>query len=309
MNKEKDNPLSGDPLISVVIPVYNRAPLVAQAIASVLAQTYGHWELIVTDDGSDDDTVGVARSFTDPRIRVIELPHKGNIAAVRNAGVSSCSGALVSFLDSDDIWVPDKLDIQLSLLRKTGRRWTYGRFELMNDAGQAMPNKAGAFTPLSGWIAQDLLTSTASVNIGTLLLERNLFNDLGGFDTAPLLNCREDYDFALRLALAAEGAAAPDLLLRVREHRGRTTHAVNGHERTAYVYRHCAGMHQGKEWVRTARRLEAWHLAEAAVENMKNGRHRSAIRQLGRALCGGDRIRHLLSALYRGNFAERMRNR
>jgi glycosyltransferase involved in cell wall biosynthesis len=299
----------GGPLFTVVIPVYNRPKLVSKAIASVLAQTFEQWELVVVDDGSEDDTVTVVRNFGDPRVRVVELSHLGNIAAVRNAGVSAGSGAWICFLDSDDVWLPDKLEVQFLLLRKTGRRWTYGRFELMDDEGQSMPNKAGAYVPHSGWIARELLTSTASVNIGTLAIERTLFNELGGFDTTPLLNCREDYDFALRMALAAEGVAATELLLRVREHRGRTTHTVNGHEVTAYVYRHCAGLHPGREWVRTAGKLEAWHLTEAATEHIKKGQYRSGMRHLRRAIQKGDRFRHLLSALYRGIFAAPRRNR
>src|SRR5258708_7129899 len=141
-----------DRLVTVVIPTYNRLSLVRLAVASVMAQTYTDWELIVADDGSEDGTGEMIRSMADPRIRVLELPHTGNIAAVRNAGAGAGSGAWIAFLDSDDLWLPGKLEIQLSLLHQEGKRWSYGGFELMNPLGETIPNKAGNYSPQSGWI-------------------------------------------------------------------------------------------------------------------------------------------------------------
>jgi glycosyltransferase involved in cell wall biosynthesis len=295
-----DPAVSGHPLVTVVIPTYNRALLILEAIASVQAQTYDHWELIVADDGSEDGTVSLVRSLSDNRIRILELPHSGNIAAVRNAGVKAGSGAWIAFLDSDDLWLPKKLEIQLDRLGKQGKRWAYGGFELMNDAGLKIPCIAGTYTPYSGWITRELLTCEASVNIGTLLIDRTLFNTVGGFDTEPLLNYREDYDFELKLSLKAEGAALPELLMRVREHAGRVTHSADkGNELTAYVYEYFIKTHPGKDLERIARRQRAYHLTEAAVRSMKCGRHLRAIRQWGLALKGGDRWRHVLSAVIR----------
>jgi glycosyltransferase involved in cell wall biosynthesis len=297
---------SEPPLITVVIPTYNRSMHVMEAIASVLAQTYDRWELIVADDGSHDDTVQKIRSKTDPRIRVLTLSHCGNVAAVRNAGVAAGSGAWIAFLDSDDVWVPGKLEIQVNLLRQTGKHWTYGGYVLMNDAGQVVPLKAGTYKPFSGWIVAALLTTEVSVNMGTLMIDRALFNELGGFNTEPYLNYREDYEFALRLALKAEAIASPELLLRIREHKGRGGNADDsGNARTAYAYLHFIKTHSGrkqpeKELVRIARRQFAYHLAEAAVGNMRKGSYLQAARQWGRALMNGDRWRHLLSGLRRG---------
>ena len=97
------------PKISVVLPVHNRADVLARAIESVLEQQLEDFELVIVDDGSTDDSVAVAESFKDKRIQLIELPQNrgGNVA--RNTGVRSATACLIAFLDSDDIYLPDKL--------------------------------------------------------------------------------------------------------------------------------------------------------------------------------------------------------
>src|SRR5580765_5393661 len=100
-----------NPLVTVVIPTYNRLALVQQAIASVIAQTYRNWELIIVDDGSDDGTPEAIISINNPRIKLVTKSHVGNIALMRNAGVDEGSGEWLAFLDSDDIWLPQKLEI------------------------------------------------------------------------------------------------------------------------------------------------------------------------------------------------------
>ena len=137
------------PLVTVVIPTYNRVALDQEAIASVIAQTYRNWELIVVDDGSDDGTSEAIHAMNDPRIKLIAEPHVGNIALLRNIGVNEGSGDWLAFLDSDDIWIPRKLEIQLFALLQEGKRWGYGGFELMNDDMRTIPNKAGQFRPIS----------------------------------------------------------------------------------------------------------------------------------------------------------------
>src|ERR1700704_1423104 len=96
-----------DPRISVILPVYNREQTVARAIRSVLAQTWTSLELIVVDDGSTDGTRDVLRSFGS-QITVIEQPHAGAYAA-RNRGLREARGELIAFIDSDDVWLPDRL--------------------------------------------------------------------------------------------------------------------------------------------------------------------------------------------------------
>jgi glycosyltransferase involved in cell wall biosynthesis len=101
------------PLLSVVIPTWNRARLVCEAVESALAQMDGRVEVIVVDDGSTDDTAGeLARRFG-PRVRLLRMARRGGIGAARNAGARLAGGELIAFLDSDDLWLPGKLDAEL----------------------------------------------------------------------------------------------------------------------------------------------------------------------------------------------------
>src|SRR5260370_8391435 len=103
------------PQVSAIIAVYNGAATVAQAIDSVLAQTFGDLDLIVVNDGSTDGTPGILRSYGD-RIRVVDQPNRG-VAAARNAGVRASRGQYIAFLDSDDAWAPPKIAQPLAPLQ------------------------------------------------------------------------------------------------------------------------------------------------------------------------------------------------
>lgn len=100
-------------LVSVVIPTYNHARFLGRALQSVLDQTYAHWEAIVIDNHSTDNTDEVMRSFPDPRITCLKIHNNGVIAASRNAGIRAAKGEWVAFLDSDDLWYPEKLETAL----------------------------------------------------------------------------------------------------------------------------------------------------------------------------------------------------
>lgn len=267
----------------------------------MVAQTYTNWELIVADDGSDDGTTEAIRSLNNSLISVLHLQHSGNIAITRNAGARAGSGPWIAFLDSDDVWVPRRLEIQIQKLLREGKNWGYGGFELINKEMRTIPNKAGIFRPLSGWIAKEVLTTEASVAIGTLLLERALFDEVGGFNADPELLYREDYELVLRLSLKAETLAIPDILVRIREHEGRSTNAFEyAHERTASVYEHFIRSRPERALLKIARRRMAGELAESAVKNIKQKKYLLATKILGRAMTNGDRWRHLLSVVRRG---------
>jgi teichuronic acid biosynthesis glycosyltransferase TuaG len=293
--------LKNQPLVTVVIPTYNRVGFVQQAIASVIAQTYTHWEIIVVDDGSDDETYCTINTVYENQIKVIRVEHTGNIAFLRNTGVKSGSGEWLAFLDSDDLWIPQKLEIQLGNLMSKGRSWGYGGFELMNSELQPIPNKAGIYRPVSGWIAKEVLTTEASVNIGTLMLKRSLFEEAGGFNEDAELLFREDYELVIRLALRAETLAIPDLLVRVREHKGRSTNLFEyGNDRTAAVYKRFLQTNPDKELAKIARRRMAGELAEGAVKRIRAGKYSEATSRLWKALLNGDRWKHVVSVIRRG---------
>src|SRR5689334_23253461 len=99
--------------VSVIVPTYNRAALLREAIASVLAQSFGDFELIIVDDGSTDKTSDVIEGFRDRRIRRLLMEHCANLSVIRNTGIRDASGEFTAFLDSDDLWRDDKLAIQM----------------------------------------------------------------------------------------------------------------------------------------------------------------------------------------------------
>jgi len=105
--------MSMNPVISVVMPTYNRAHLISRAIHSVLNQTYENLELIIVDDGSTDNTEQVVQSFNDTRLKYIKQPKNSGAAAARNTGIEAALGAYIAFLDSDDEWLPHKLEKQV----------------------------------------------------------------------------------------------------------------------------------------------------------------------------------------------------
>ena len=104
--------------VSVVVPTYNRAHLIGETIQSVIDQTYSNWELIIVDDGSEDDTKNIIDKFADKRIHYFAIDHCGIFGKVRNVGMQRANGDLIAFLDSDDLWKPNKLSFQLSLLKQ-----------------------------------------------------------------------------------------------------------------------------------------------------------------------------------------------
>ena len=107
--------MNQEPLVSIIMPTYNRAEWLPQSIGSVLAQDYQNWELIICDDGSVDDTGKVIKSFNDPRIQYYHTENYGQSHAM-NTALQYASGELVAFLDDDDQWLPRKLSLQVKVL-------------------------------------------------------------------------------------------------------------------------------------------------------------------------------------------------
>jgi glycosyltransferase involved in cell wall biosynthesis len=271
------------PLVTAVIPTYDRLPLLMQAVASVRAQTFGDWELVVVDDGSTDGSAEAVEALADLRIRVVRQPHAGNVAAARNAGVRAGSGAWVAFLDSDDVWEPRKLEVQLDAARDAGARWSYTALRLIDDAGRPIAMRAGEFRPLSGSIVRELLTHQTAATLSTLLVARAMLDEVGGFDEGPRL--REDYDLVLRLAAAAPAAAVDEPLTGLREHAGRTTSSDDSpHELSCAAYERFLGRERDPALRRVAFEQCARLLVEGAVHEAVHGRHLRAAGMLRRSL-------------------------
>jgi glycosyltransferase involved in cell wall biosynthesis len=289
------------PLVTVVIPTHDRRALLDEAIDSVLAQTYPRWELVVVDDGSTDGTVEHVRARGDARITVIASPRLGHAGRLRNLGIAAAAGELVAFLDSDDVWLPGKLEAQVAALRGSGARWCYAGYELMDEARRTIPFRAGHAATPSGWIVRELLEMRMGVDISTLVVERTLLAEAGGFTEDPEVRFRQDLELVLRLALRTEAVGVPDVLARVRHHAGRiTANLRHAHEHTARVYDRFLAHAPPPELARAARRVRAAVLADAGAERLGDGDYALAARLFGRALLGGARPDRWARAVVRG---------
>lgn len=186
------------PVVSVILPTYNRSHMLGEAIQSVLDQTFERFELIVIDDGSADATAEVVASFTDPRVRYIRQEN-GGLANARNTGIRHAWGPLVTFLDDDDLFVPTKLALQSEfMLTNAGIGWAAGGTYLVDDSLTPM----GEQRPWLGYRTLDVRTwlSECPVPVHAVMVRRCWLEKVNGFDEAQ--RQAEDWDLWLRLAYA-----------------------------------------------------------------------------------------------------------
>jgi teichuronic acid biosynthesis glycosyltransferase TuaG len=124
-------------MVSVIMPAFNCAGFVAESIGSVIAQTYRSWELLVVDDASSDNTPLVARSIAakEPRVRVMSLAENGGVANARNVGMENACGQYLAFLDSDDLWLPKKLEAQTEFMRDHQIGFSFSRYRRIEPDG------------------------------------------------------------------------------------------------------------------------------------------------------------------------------
>jgi glycosyltransferase involved in cell wall biosynthesis len=206
------------PLVSIIIPTCNRDAQLRDAVESVFAQTYPHWELLVIDDGSTDGTKAYLDTLTDTRVRPLLHQHCGNPALLRNVAARAARGSYLAFLDSDDVWLPEKLALQVAdFLAHPECRWSYTAYVHMDEQGRGAQWRNGRpWVPYRGWILEDLITVQPIIAMPTVMVEPRLFAAVGGFDES-VRGC-EDYDLSLRLAAASAVTVVPTALAKKRQH-------------------------------------------------------------------------------------------
>lgn len=203
-------------LVSVIIPTYNRGDLIAETIRSVLRQSYKNLEIIVVDDGSTDGTAGIVKGIDDPRVRYIYQDNAGLPAAPRNRGIRESRGEYIAFLDSDDIWLRDKIERQVEVLDRNPQvGLVYCRFEFFGAGfppGKTFPDRA-----YSGYVF-DRLARGNFVPTVSVLTRREALIKAGAFDEARRLRAFEDYELWIRIARSFDFHFIDEVLCRFRMH-------------------------------------------------------------------------------------------
>ena len=258
------------PLVSVIIPTFNRARLLHRTLESVLKQSSENLEVIVVDDGS---TEAVAAS-ADPRVRVLRNPKPTGVSAARNRGIAAARGEWIAFCDDDDLWAPNKLQEQLTAAGRAGANWAYAGDVNVNDqlhvlSGGPPPDPEAVMALLPRF---NPLASGGS----NVVVRSNILAEVGTFD--PTLRRTEDWDLWIRIASKGPPACVRQPLVAYRFHRGNVVwdprEMVDEARQVAarYGYRvDMSGMHRRAAWAA-----------------LRAGRRLIAVRHYALAVAGGD---------------------
>lgn len=187
-----------DPLISVIIPTYNRADLIEQSIVSINQQTFRNFEIIVVDDGSSDNGEEVVARLGVPHLTFIKHQQNRGANAARNTGIQAARGKYIAFQDSDDTWSPNKLEKQYSALEKYGTEICFCAFNRTNGSTTIRIPKPGYHIRPGAQNLHSALLRGSFISCQTLLVKRELLVSVGLFDdTIPRL---QDWELCLRLS-------------------------------------------------------------------------------------------------------------
>jgi|GEM_PF-1164371 len=217
------------PVVSVIITTYNRADLIRATIDSVLAQTHKDLEIIVADDGSTDETAAVVAAYGD-RVSYVSQPHRRHDGAIRNLGIRSSSAEYVTFVDSDDLLEPTKIEAQLDMVQRRphlGMVYSDGwYFDTVTGQNRYRLHGLPGMTPGDGWIARQLLLGNFIPTPSTFI-PRRVFARVGVFREDPVLHLRSDHEMWLRIAARYEIGLIDEPLVRCRLHPGNSTRLEN----------------------------------------------------------------------------------
>ncbi|HEV2987930.1 MAG TPA: glycosyltransferase [Candidatus Angelobacter sp.] len=265
-------------MISIVIPAYNSAGTIAATLASVRSQTFHDYEVLITDDGSNDGTLEVCRQYANEhpemRISVVSIPHSG-VAAARNHGLERASGEFVSFLDSDDRWMPEKLEQVAALIARDSQA------DLIYHDAMMKAHDGRCWRHISGPPPSDpyrhLLLENNFLATTTVTVRRSCLAASGNFDCNPDFEICEDYELWLRLARAgAKFAYIPAILAEIARSRGSLSSNITRHARNHLNVRgHCLaqarddGILTQKEFKRHINRVAARCQALIAIDQVR----------------------------------------
>ncbi len=210
--------------VSAVIPTHNRAKILLDSLDSVWKQTYRPIELIVVDDGSEDETEAFVQKWAEKcqtekafTLRYVYQENHGANAA-RNRGISEATGRYVAFLDSDDLWLPDKMTKQIAVFRKQPEIGDVycGLYHLDLDSGRRLEDAQNSYK--AGWLIRSMLVHDITTPTSCHIVRKDCFEKVGMFDES--LPARQDWDMWIRVSSAYKFGCVPEVLVEQREHAG-----------------------------------------------------------------------------------------
>ncbi len=233
-------------LISVIIPTFNRAHIITQSLKSVYKQSWRPIDLIVVDDGSQDDTENVVKNWINKHsdksfnIRYIKQNNSGGNVA-RNRGIQEAKGEFVAFLDSDDLWMQEKLEKQITVFDKEpeiGAVYCGLRDYKIDTSVRSYWEKRSFAT---GWLLKQLLVHDVTTTTSCFMIKKECFDACSSFDES--LQARQDWDMWIRIALKYKIDCVPEVLVEYGQHTGERTISnpykeLNAHKAIFKKYRH-----------------------------------------------------------------------
>jgi len=271
------------PRVSVLIPTYNRAEYLCQALASVADQSLTPWEVIVVDDGSTDDTAGLVASF-ESSVHYIRHEQNQGISAARNSGLQAARGELIAWLDADDLWEPNFLATVIPLIEADeGVDAVYTGLMRIDADNNLLPHSSQRVVPPSELHAA--LVQDCFIQISTLVARKSCYDRVGPFD--PQFSICEDYDMFLRLAETCTIVGLPAYLVRYRVHPQNTVANVSQFCRSRLALtRKYFGEATGdpETWSADKRRAHGHMFRAVAFKYVEAGQSDEAWRYLQRAV-------------------------
>jgi len=207
----------GKPTVSVIIPAFNAEKYISETLKSLFNQTFTDFEAIVINDGSTDSTLSILKKYED-RVYLINKKN-GGPASARNTGICQSRGEYICFLDSDDLWAPNKLQAQVRTMRNSDCLMSYTDVEVFKtEDDYKKAKKMGVLTcDLEGEVVKDLFWNNFIVN-SSVMFRKSCINVVGLLDESPLLIGVEDYDYWIRISLKGKIKHIPQVLVSYRLH-------------------------------------------------------------------------------------------
>ena len=283
MTSNTNTPIIGSPTVSIVVPTFNHAQFLHQALASVVAQTFQNWEAIIVNNFSTDDTIKIVESIGETRFRLINFHNNGVIAASRNEGIRLSNGSVIAFLDSDDLWYPNKLEHCMPAFDAHADVVCHGEYWVSDG----MQQRQILYGPQKNAQYSKLLYRGNCVSTSATLVRKDLLIEVGGFSVDLEYITAEDYDLWLKLAHRKSSFTfIPEVLGEFRQHQLSASSSVEKHLRSelAVITSHHKTNRTSIGNVIRFRRRRAKVFYSAGRTHMRGANSQQAIRFLLRAI-------------------------